>query len=858
MMTGFIWLCRILLLAGLCLVTAAAESLQPVVETNDNRQRHLRVQLKPQEEGGWLLPLSDLSAFGWALPDESSLPVFEQDGRRYVPVSALPEALALVNERDGYASLQTQALTVDDEQTANEWSVPISLNSQEVSEAYPVMRDAGQYYLPVETLDALGLSPTTVEPNLEGHYAVNELTDGFYWLDVTQPKLTLWMPARHFKPYRIDRKRADPLVPQRGYSFLLDYRLTEGIDEDDERWRTGFFDAAVSLGTAYCETQHQYRSSTEQLTRQGSRCVLDRPRSLLSVTLGDTFTTNSVLGQTVSYGGVRLGTNTKLVPTWVTRPRPSLRGSVLTPAMLEVWVNQNLVTQEQLPPGEFELYDLPAASGVSDILSRIEDSTGLPITQRFAFYSDSSLLARGLSEWSLSYGYRRAGVINGQIQYDAFPFALVAGRYGLTNRITVGARAELFETGRVAGGTGYWGLGPFGMLDFGGALSSNGETEEAGSTWQWGWSRRASKVSFRYQEQRTDDAFIQFGSTIPNRLPEVEKQLTFGWSVRKGVSLSLGRLERDYRTRADYLANNATLGLSWAGRGSVRLTALDVIEPQPQRQYNLSFTLKLGKGRSMMAGLSGEALENRGVTYQFNSPGDGGYGYRVHAGTRGEVSVQDAELKLDARRVSLRLNAERRDGELSGSAELSGALVVNEAGAFLSRNPAGSYALVNSGVPNVRVYRNNRLVGETDTRGQLLVSGLKPYTKNRLRLASEDLPLAASLAEPGVQLVPGSRQVLTARFDVAFDRKVTAYLVGPDQTPLPAGTTVRIDGQAEALTVGHEGLLYTDAGRRYVVVGQARLGDQQICEFELELSGVESYPADLGTIRCELLERDEP
>lgn len=850
MMMGHISL-RAMLLGMLFLAVARADLLPPMDE-GDDRPRNLRIQLQ-QEDGTWVLPISDLTAFGWAMPNVGSLPVFEQEGRRYVPVDALPETVARVNEREGYVSLQTEELRVVDDETTSEWLLPMSLNSQEVSEPHSLVREAGQYYLPAHTLEALGISPAAIVPNAAGLYSLNELTEGFYWLDVSQPKLTLWMPTSRFKPYRIERKRADPLVPQRGYSFLLDYQLTEGIDEDDERWRTGVFDAAVSLGTAYCETQHQYRSNTERFTRQGSRCVLDRPRSLLSVTLGDTFTSNSVLGQTVAYGGVQVGTNTKLAPSWVTRPRPSLRGAVLTPAMLEVWINQNLVTQEQLPPGQFELYDLPAASGVSDILSRIEDSSGMPIIQRFAFYSDASLLARGLGEWSLSYGHRRTGVIDGQIQYDEFPFALVAGRYGLTNRMTFGARAELFETGRVGAGTSYWGLGPLGMLDVGGALSFNEDTQDTGATWQWGVTRRASKVSLRYREQRTDDAFIQFGSTVPNRLPDVEKQLTLGWSVRRGVSLSVGRLEREYETRADYLANNATLGLSWAGRGTVRFSALDVIEPLPRRQYNLSFTLTLGKGRSMTAAMSGEELENRGVSYQYRSPGDGGYGYRVHTGEQGEVSVQDAELKLDGRLATLRLNAERRNGELSGAAELSGALVINEAGAFLSRNPAGSYALVDAGVPDVRVYRNNRLVGETDNSGRLLVSGLKPYTHNRLRLATEDLPLAASLAEPSVQLVPGNRQVLTAPFDVVLDRSITAYLIGQDQNPLPAGTTVRFEGQPEALTVGHEGLLYTDVGLRSYWVGQARLGDQQVCEFELELSGVEAYPADLGAVQCEPL-----
>ncbi len=842
-----------LVLCVLSLMPTWAEDLPPMADGGEDRQRSLRVELMQREDGSWALPLADLAAFGWQLPNEAALPVFEQGGQRFVPVSALEEGLIRVNERDGYASFQAEDLFPVEEGDSTQWQLPISLNSQIASKPHPLIRTAGHYYLPPETMEALGISLTAIKPNSAGHYSLDALADGFYWLDLSRPQLTLWIRTSRFKPYRIERKRAEPLVPQRGYSVLLDYRLTEGIDEDAERWRTGYFDAAVSAGTAYCETQHLYRSTTEMLTRLGSRCVLDRPRSLVSLVLGDTFTSGSVLGQTVSYGGVRLGTNTQLVPSWVTRPRPSLRGAVLTPAMLEVWINENLVTQEELPPGEFELYDLPAASGVSEILSRIEDSTGVPITQRFAFYSDSSLLAQGLSEWSLSYGHRRAGVVDGEIQYDESPFALVTGRYGVNNRLTMGGRVELFDTGRVSGGTTHWGLGPLGMLDLGGALSINDETLETGSTWLWAFSRRASKLSFRYQEQRTDDTFIQLGSAIPNRMPEIDKQLTFGWSVRKGVSLSLGRFEREYRTRADYMANNATLGLTWSGRGSLRLSALDVIEPQPRRQYSVSFTLALGKGRSLMAGATGEELENRGVTYQYNSPGEGGYGYRLHAGVQGEVEVQDAEVNLDGSLASLRLYGERRDGEPSGFAELSGALVLNEAGAFLSRNPAGSYTVVDAGVPDVRVYKNNRLVGVTDNTGRLLVPGLKPYTRNRLRLSGEDLPVSASVAEPTLKLVPGNRQVLTARFDVTFDRKITARLVDPDQNPIPAGTSVLLAGSQEALTVGHDGLLYADVGSRRVLVGRARLGDQRLCEFDVPLDGVESYPADLGTVICEPL-----
>lgn len=830
-------------------MVASAENRPPMAEEAANRQRSVRVQLVTLESGEHAVPLADLAEFGWALPNQAGYPIVVTDRGRFIPLTALAEPLVRVNEREGYASFQIEDLIPVGEPDDRTGSLPVVLNNQPPTEPMTLVRRQGRYYLPAETMDALNLDRSAIEPELEDLYSLDALSDGFFWIDLSGPRLTLWVKPQRFNTYVIERQRADPLMPQPGYSAVFDYRLTEGVDTDATRWRTAYLDGAVSVGTAYCESQHLYRSRTEILGRLGSRCVLDRPRSLISLVIGDTLTSSQVLGQTVSYAGVRVGTNTQLVPSWVTRPRPSLQGAVLTPAMLEVWINRNLVTRQDIPPGPFKLTGLPAASGVSEILSQVKETDGVPVTQRFSFYSDPSLLADGLREWSLSYGHRRIGTVDGQIQYDEDPFAVLSGRYGLNNRLTVGGRAELLPEGWVNGLTGYWGLGPLGMLDLGGAVSLE-QSGEVGSTWLWGYTRRTRSVSFRIEEQRTDERFIQLGRTVPNRQPELDQRVTLGWSVRKGVSLSLGRFRRDYRERDDELYHSATLGLTMAGRGSLRFNVQDEIRPEPEQRYSLSFTLSLGQGKSLSASASGEQLANRGVTYQYTAPGDAGYGYRLHAGIRNEVPEQDAELTLDGRLASLRLVGQRREREVSGFAELSGALVFNETGPHLSRNPAGSYTVVESGVPNLRVYKNNRLVGVTGGDGRLVVPGLKPYSRNRLRLASEDLPAAASLEETGRQLVPGNRQVLTARFSVTFERAVQATLVTDDQEPLPAGTVVRVDGVDEAVTLGHDGLLYVDIGPARVLAGRARLGEDRLCEFNVELDGVDTYPANLGTLVC--------
>jgi len=844
------WCSRLATVLMVCLsLSVLAENPPPMSADTTDRPRPIRVQWVTLDSGERALPLAELKNFGWALPNESDYPVIDAGQGRLVPLSSLDEPLIRMNERDGYVSFRTEDLIPIGDEDRQNWSIPVVLNDQSFDESLTLVRRQGRYYLPVDTMSALNLDRTSVDPEFDGLYALDALTDGFFWMDLTRPRLTLWVQPGRFNTYVIERQRADPLVPQPGYSAVFDYRLTEGVDEDATRWRTAFVDGAVSVGTAYCESQHLYRSRTEIVGRLGSRCVLDRPRSLISLVVGDTLTSNQVLGQTVSYGGVRIGTNTQLAPSWVTRPRPSLQGSVLTPAMLEVWINRNLVTRQDIPPGPFRLTGLPAASGVSEILSQVRETDGVPVTQRFSFYSDPSLLAEDLRDWSLSYGHRRIGTVDGQIQYDEDPFALLSGRYGLTNRFTVGGRAELLPEGWVNGLTGYLGLGPLGMLDLGGAVSVE-QSGSVGSTWLWGYSRRTRSLSFRVQEQRTDERFIQLGTSIPNREPELDQRVTMGWSVRKGVSLSLGRFRRDYRNRDDQLYHSATLGLTMAGKGSLRFNVQDQIRPEPERRYSLSFTASLGKGKTLSAKASGDQLANRGVTYQYNAPGDGGYGYRLHAGVQIEVPEQDAELTLDGRLASLRVVGRRQEREVSGFAELSGAVVFNETGPHLSRNPAGSYTVVDAGVPDIRVYKNNRLAGTTGADGRIVVPGLKPYSRNRLRLASEDLPPAATLEEPGRQLVPGNRQVLTARFPVRFERTVQATLVDSDLEPLPAGTVVRVEGIDELLTLGHEGLLYVDVGPAQALQGQASLGDGRACDFHVDLSGVDEYPANVGTLSC--------
>ena len=67
-------------------------------------------------------------------------------------------------------------------------------------------------------------------------------------------------------------------------------------------------------------------------------------------------------------------------------------------------MNNQLVTSNQLPPGPFVIDRLPTVSGSGDVSVVVRDALGREQVMTQSFYTSATLLAAGLSQYSVNLG----------------------------------------------------------------------------------------------------------------------------------------------------------------------------------------------------------------------------------------------------------------------------------------------------------------------------------------------------------------------------------------------------------------------------------------------------------------------
>ncbi|MFP1678591.1 fimbria/pilus outer membrane usher protein [Alloalcanivorax sp. C16-2] len=789
----------------------------------------------------------DLIELGLPVPPKGT-EVFHYQGEVFYPLSSLPDLRLLIDHDAEQAHFQRRGLSALPTPPNPELLLTVALNGQPPGDPVLVRFRAGHFHLDDDGVRALGLDPARLPvPGPEG-YTLSGLAGARFTVDVLAQSLTMTVPPGYFVTHHLNagHTRPAPLSAPVEPSVMLDYSITEGGD-GERRWRSGTVDAALGWGDAFCESRHAYQSWADTTLRLGSRCVWNQPDRLLSVSLGDAVSDPAVLGQPVRYGGVRIGTDYGLAPSFATQPYLSLEGSARVPSVLEIWTDQMLNERREIPPGPFRIDDLPAYTGAGNLRAVVRDGSGQPLTIVQPFYSDPALLARGLSDWSLEYGYQRRDPLSADAAYDRDPFAALTARHGVRDWLTLGVRGEHFDTLDLGAAEARLRLGRLGVLELGGAASDG--PEGGGEASVIGFSRRGRWLSLGWRQWRAGQQFVSLGYPLPGEAPALQRQSNLGLVLGRGVSLSLGRVERRYHDdRDDQVFDSAGLTLSLAGAGQLLMSVFQPRSPSGDRLYTLAFTLPLGWRGHATAAAGGADLEDRTLSWQRNPPAGPGTGYRARVGTVREQTLREGDVTAQNRYARLRLYGRRLGEQSSGYGELSGALIANRAGLFASRSRPGGVAVVDAGASDVRVYRDNHLMGRTGAKGKLVVAGLLPYQQNSLRLAPEDLPLDARLASDRQPVVTGQRQALTVSFPVRRDRPVSVRLTRTDGRAVPAGASAELNNRRR-LVVGHGGLVYAPLDQAGGLSGTARW-DGGACDFTVTAPADADYPLDLGAIPC--------
>ncbi len=142
----------------------------------------------------------------------------------------------------------------------------------------------------------------------------------------------------------------------------------------------------------------------------------------------------------------------------------------MTPSRVEVYVNNQLVRVEQLPPGVYQLDHLPLPVGAGDTRVVVRDAFGGEQQFDSSFYISQGILARGVQQFSYAAGAERLDQFYSSWSYGR-PMATGLHRIGLTDSVTVGGRFEAASDVASGGPMATVRLGRLGEVEGIGAMS---------------------------------------------------------------------------------------------------------------------------------------------------------------------------------------------------------------------------------------------------------------------------------------------------------------------------------------------------------------------------------------------------
>jgi outer membrane usher protein len=149
----------------------------------------------------------------------------------------------------------------------------------------------------------------------------------------------------------------------------------------------------------------------------------------------------------------------------------------------------------------------------------------------------------------------------------------------------------------------------------------------------------------------------------------------------------------------------------------------------------------------------------------------------------------------------------------------------------------------------VRVYSENRLIGETDPNGRLLLHNLRAYEANSIRIEPKDLPVTADVETVKNVVAPRFRSGVTVDFPVDDSRPVLLSIHRPDGSPVPSGATVSLRDGAQTFLVGFDGEVMLRAVKFGELVSVEHADGS--CAFAIDREIPNTPVARLGQFICE-------
>lgn len=543
------------------------------------------------------------------------------------------------------------------------------------------------------------------------------------------------------------------------------------------------WDIFFTSDSVYTKTE-----TSDNFVRLQSSATYERRDDLQWLVLGDQYANSGDLGSTVNMGGIGFSKVYKLDPYFITQPVMDLKGSVIFPTQAEIYLDGVLIGKQTIAPGSFDLKNIYSYTGSHNVEVLLKDPFGNVQKISYLAYFSTQMLRQGLHEYSYNVGLMRDDY---GVESDNYgnPVFSAFHRYGVTNKLNIGVRAEGsdgvynggFSTSFLISRLGHFNISLAGS-------SASGNNIGGAVSLQHSYQLGSFNTNMLFRGYSRDYATV--GSSILTAdKNQFEMNLGMGLLVNPLGSFSVNYAETS--TFKGVGTRVISANYSRPLYKTINLFTTGSVTHAADTTYGffVGLNFDLGKGIRSSAQVSGGShdVNTETVQLQKDMPVGEGIGYRATF-NRSETATRTTTAFSPYLQYNAKYGIYSADATIQNTAgtttemyNLSAAGSVVYTGGFLgiSRPVSDSFGIVvlNKEVPGAAVLNNGQEIGKTGSFGTMVVPTLTSYGQNKITLDTKDIPIDYSISDVNKVISPSLWSGSCVYFDARQERALTGTLV---------------------------------------------------------------------------------
>ncbi|KAF2391364.1 fimbria/pilus outer membrane usher protein [Pseudomonas frederiksbergensis] len=692
------------------------------------------------------------------------------------------------------------------------------VNQMNTGRVVAVEQRGGRFFLPATALRDSGMK---LPDNISAEVDLDSLPGLHSEYDSAGQRLLLNVPPDWLPEQFVGNREVYPRTPAlSSFGALLNYDLYLNDTDDAGTYLAAWNEVRLfdSWGTLSNTGQYRRTLSGDAVStlnngylRYDTTWRFSDDERLLTYEAGDLVSGALPWSSSVRLGGVQLSRDFGVRPDLVTYPLPQFAGEAAVPSSVDLFINGYKSSSADLQPGPYTLTNIPFINGAGEAVVVTTDALGRQVSTTVPFYVTSSLLQKGLSDFSVAAGTLRRDYGLKDFSYGP---GVTSGslRYGVSDNFTLESHAEASDTLTLGGLGGNLRLGNFGVLNT--ALSQSQFDSESGQQLSLGYQYSSQRYSFSYQRLQRHDQYADLTviDSPYTTLSKRSEQATLSLNLDTWGSLGVGyfdvRAADDSRTRllnltwskplwrntSFYLSGNREIGDSnWA------------VQAQLVIPFDLRGSLAISSERSK----TGQTQQR--VNYSRAVPTEGGLGFNLGYAQGDGPAYRQADLTWRLQSVQLQAGVYGTSEAETRWADASGSLVWMDRQVFAANRIDDAFVVVSTdGYADIPVRYENQQVGQTDRNGHLLVPWSSAYYRGKYEIDPLNLP--ANVRSPNVEQRIAVRRGSGYLLEFPLSRVIAASIVLVDarQQELPLGSGVVHEQSGTQTVVGWDGLVYLE------------------------------------------------